>query len=78
MGHIMGAKAQTVTAQLDLKGDKKGGKLGTLIIRAEAVKSSNIVASFQVCGLNLPNLERSCFNMCSKMLPVSYQWLKAT
>jgi hypothetical protein len=55
MGTVMGSKAQTLTAQLDIKGDKKSGKLGTLIVRAEAVKTSNTMCSFQLRGMNLPN-----------------------
>lgn len=61
-----------------MKGDKRKGKLGTVIVRAEAVKHSNFVASFQVIGLNLPNLQRQCLGMCAKILPVSYTWLKAS
>jgi hypothetical protein len=78
MGTVMGSKAQTLSAQLDIKGDKKNGKLGTLIVRAEAVKTSNTVCSFQLSGMNLPNTSKGCLGMCSKVLPVSYQWLKAS
>jgi hypothetical protein len=46
MAIIMGSKAQTISQQLDLKGDKKKGKLGTVIVRAEAVKDSDFVAFY--------------------------------
>jgi len=46
MAIIMGSKAQTISQQLDLKGDKKKGKLGNVIVRAEAVKDSDFVAFY--------------------------------
>jgi hypothetical protein len=53
MGNIMGAKAQTFTEKLANK-DKKN--LGTIIVRAEAVKESNMWCHFRIQGMQLPNV----------------------
>lgn len=42
----MGSKAQTFTA--DLVGKGKSGSLGSIIIRAESLKSSNIWCAFRI------------------------------
>jgi hypothetical protein len=46
LGNIMGSKAQTFTA--DLVGNGKPGSLGSIIVRAESLKSSNIWSYFRI------------------------------
>ena len=55
MGSLMGAKAQTYSADLHKGG--QGGR-GTIIIRAEAVQSSNVNATFNVSWQNVNNLSK--------------------
>lgn len=72
----MGKKAQTFEAPLVGKG--KPGSLGQLIVRAEAVKSSNFFLSFRLQGMSLPNLDKSCCGMCKQIIPVRYEWHKSS
>lgn len=58
-------------------GKGKPGTFGNLIVRAEAVKSSNMVCHFRIQGMSLPNINRSCMGMCSSVMPVRYEWHKA-
>ena len=58
----MGAKAQTLTADLHLEG--KSSSRGLIIIRAEAIKESNVTAHFQMRWTNLNNKRAGCMGMC--------------
>ena len=62
LGSIMGAKAQKLTADLHLEG--KGSSRGLIIIRAEAIKESNVTAHFQMRWTNLNNKRAGCMGMC--------------
>jgi hypothetical protein len=48
MGNIMGAKEQVTDAQLT--NDKKATNLGRIIVRAEALASSNVEVTYQLSG----------------------------
>lgn len=76
MGTIMGSKAITLTAQLEVKGNP--GSLGTLIVRADAQAVSNVFCTYRIQGLNLPNVMNSCCGFKSQIEDVKYEWHRAS
>ena len=76
LGEIMGAKTQTLKADLTLDGKLKSR--GTIIIRAEAVKESNVTAHFQMKWSNLNNKKKGCFGMCQGIEPVRFEISRKT
>ena len=76
MARIMGSKAQTFISELEYGGVK--GKRGSIIVRGEAVESSNFMCSFKVKGFNLPNLTKECCGLMSELKPVHYEISKSS
>lgn len=76
MGSIMGSKAQTWTC--DLEGKGKPGSLGKIIVRAEALQSSNIVCHYRIQGVNMPNMNSSCCGLSQEITPIRYEWHRSS
>ena len=71
VGSIMGAKNQTLTAELRL--GSSSAKRGEIIVRAEAVSKSNHSVTFQISATDLANRAAGCAGMCAKTAPVHYE-----
>lgn len=70
MGALMGAKAQTLSAELQYKGKKNRG---TIIVRAEAVQTSNACAEFAYKWQNLNNLSGGFIGIGKKRMRVRFE-----
>lgn len=71
MGALMGAKAQTYSAALSYQGNTKNR--GTIIVRAQAVQSSNINAEFSFKWQNLNNLSSGFIGIGKKRMRVRFE-----
>ena len=74
LGNVMGARNQTLTAELKKKGTNS--KRGQIIVRAEAASESNHAVEFQVAGHGIQNKVGGCMGMCGEPGPVSYEILR--
>jgi hypothetical protein len=77
MGDLMGSRAQTLDKDLVQNG-KKPGSLGKVIVRAESVQDSNQVAVFKLECQNMPNVNAGCCGLGREVLPVKFEWHKAS
>ena len=70
VGALMGAKAQTFSAPLEWKGNKKRG---TIIVRCEAVQQSNHTAKFGSRWHDLNTKQGGCLGMCGSIEGVTFE-----
>ena len=71
MGAVMGAKAQMFQGTLTKSG--ASGSQGQLIVRAEAVQSSNVSARFKFRWQNLNNLSAGFIGIGRKRMGVRFE-----
>lgn len=76
LGNVMSfaGRPEPFNALLENNNEKNKGRLGQIIVRAEAVKESNLYASYAIRGMQLPNLQSGCCGLGSTILPVRYEW----
>lgn len=72
VGAIMGAKAQCLEKDLLVQGQKK--PTGKIIVRAEAVKTSNQMYHMQFKWDNCGNVQKSC--LCSSVRRVKFMFMR--